>query len=254
MNLYVHHLQTGHLHHSYARLPESNNHVGLYWPILSFQQLFQPQRGIGHLPVRPGVLQSERTCRDLVGINVSEVGWNNFNFTRYGWWQSEVLWAETQLITGDLVTGIRSVFAWDSSCIHLVRESTLLNTQWWLWILLRRKLLKHETSTTSCTSRVNHSINAMESIEFQSQQLRLTSPSFSGLIVPCSKWPHYQPHPNIIVAIIYPSTFPYSICVYIRTYIYMIYVYLNIRIILCIYIQYTIINTYIIIIYIIIHL
>lgn len=65
--------------------------------------------------------------QDLVGINVSEVGWNNFNFTRYGWWQSEVLWAETQLITGDLVTGIRSVFAWDSSCIHLV-ESSLLNT------------------------------------------------------------------------------------------------------------------------------
>ena len=60
----------------------------------------------------------------------------------------------------------------------------------------------------------------MESIEFQSQQLRLTSPSFSGPIVPCSKWPHYQPTPNIIVAIIYPSTFPYSICVYIRTYIY----------------------------------
>ena len=67
----------------------------------------------------------------------------------------------------------------------------------------------------------NHSINAMESIEFQSQQLRLTSPSFSGPIVPCSKWPHYQPTPNIIVAIIYPSTFPYSICVYIRTYIYI---------------------------------
>lgn len=110
--------------------------------------------------------------QDLVGINVSEVGWNNFNFTRYGWWQSEVLWAETQLITGDLVTGIRSVFAWDSSCIHLVRESTLLNTQWWLWNLLRRKLLKHETSTTSCTSRVIiHKCNGIHRISISTASI-----------------------------------------------------------------------------------